>query len=170
MREVEYKSHGVPLEDYQLTRRDHQWQKELEGICDLASRRVDEHLAEVRANPEMVERQREHLEEVWKLMLSFKTPEHLIMRWRVRLYCGHIAETSRHCENAEPSRKIRCPECGKNPSTIVAFEPLGLAGEPPTPSKAALPAPTRRTRAELERRVAALEKENQLLRTERSGG
>ncbi|KOU79676.1 hypothetical protein ADK61_10305 [Streptomyces sp. XY66] len=170
MREVEYKSHGVPLEDYQLTRRDHRWQKELEGICDLARRQVDEHLAEARANPEMAERQRENLEEVCKLMLSFKTPEHMIMRWRVRLYCGHIVETSRHCENAEPSRKIRCPECGKDPSTIVAFEPLGFAGEPPTPRKAAQRAPTRRGRAELERRVAALEQEIELLRTERSGG
>ncbi|MEV0410145.1 hypothetical protein AB0I68_04850 [Streptomyces sp. NPDC050448] len=96
MREVEYKSHGVPLEDYQLTRRDHRWQRELEGICDLARRQVDEHLAEIRAKPEMAERQRENLEEVCKLMLSFKTPEHMIMRWRVRLYCGHIVETSRH--------------------------------------------------------------------------
>lgn len=175
VREVEYESRGVPLEDYQLTRRDHRWQKDLEAICRAARRQVEQHFAQLREDPEMAARDQEARTRVLQEILSCRTPDHLIMRWRVRLYCGHITETTRHAENAQPtlhgSSKMRCPECGQDPSAIVAFEPIGLVAEPSSPPTPSSPPPSRKpTRAELERRVAALEAENARLRTSRSSG
>lgn len=58
------------------------------------------------------------------------------MRWRVRLYCGHIVKATRHIENAEPilhgSSSEQYSECGKNPARIVAFEPIGSLHELPS--------------------------------------
>ncbi|MEU9111189.1 hypothetical protein AB0D04_05135 [Streptomyces sp. NPDC048483] len=171
MRKVEYENHGVPLEDYQLTHSDHRRQKQHEVSSQSIARQVEEDLAKCRADPERAERRRVCFENAWKLMQSFKKPDHEIMRWRVRLYCGHIAETRRHREvttlTGHSPTSMTCPECGKDPSKIVAFEPIGLAGEPPPPPEpvaAPVPPPKKPTRAQLERRVAALEKENQRLR------
>lgn len=169
--EVEYESHGGPLEDYQLTRSDHRRQKQHEVGSRSIERQVEEDNAKCRADPERAERRRVCFENAWKLLQSFKTPDHEIMRWRVRLYCGHIAETRRHSEVTTLTRhsptSMTCPECGKDPAEIVAFEPIGLVGEPP-PSPEPVPAPVtppkKPTRAQLERRVAALEEENQRLR------
>ncbi|MER8003369.1 hypothetical protein [Streptomyces sp. NPDC095613] len=69
------------------------------------------------------------------------------------------------------AHKMRCPECGQDPSAIVALEPIGLVAEPPSPQTPSSPPPSRKpTRAELERRVAALEAENARLRTSQSSG
>ncbi|MGY3843965.1 hypothetical protein ACWV2X_01705 [Streptomyces hydrogenans] len=172
MRSVEYKSRGVPLEDYELTRRDHRWQKDLENIRRVAHAQVSKHLDEVYADPELTAAHQEQLRKVWKFMESAKAAPHDIMRWRVRLYCEHIVTTSRHAENAEPtlhgSSSMKCPECGKDPSAIVAFEPIGLAGEPPRARATTPPAQRKPSRVELERRIAQLEEENRRLRTEKS--
>lgn len=168
MREVQYMSRGVPLEAYELTRRDHRWQKDMEGIQRAAREQVDKHLAEVYEDPELTTAHHEQLTKVWELIQSYKTPPHRIMRWRVRLYCGHIVTTSCHAENDKPPRSTKCPECGKDPSTTVAFEPIGLAGEPPQSQTATPSAPRKPSRAELERRIAALEEENQRLRAEQA--
>lgn len=175
MREVEYESYGCPLESYQLTRADHRQQKQWEDIRFWVEKRAAEEEAEERADPELAAGRRAVAVEALEMLRSFKTPEHDIMRWRVRLYCGHIVETQRHRENAKPilhgSSSMKCPECGKDPSGIVAFEPIGLVGQPPfSPKAAASRSPKRPTRAELERRVAALERENELLRSQGSEG
>ncbi|UGQ13544.1 hypothetical protein LO772_08040 [Yinghuangia sp. ASG 101] len=50
-------------------------------------------------------------------------------RWRVQLYCGHIAELTRPEDTARPDLEIRgetCPECHRRPSVIVAYELVGL--------------------------------------------
>ncbi|MFG2213064.1 hypothetical protein [Streptomyces sp. NPDC048638] len=169
MCEVEYESCGVPLADYQLTRGDHRQQEQSEDCGRWVEKVLAEKEAEERADPALKERRDKAADRALKSLLSYKTPDHEIMRWRVRLYCGHIVETRRHRENSNPtlhgSSSMRCPECGKEPSAIVAFEPLGLAGESPGASKVVpAPPPKRLTRAQLERRVAALEKENQRLR------
>ncbi|MFG2560946.1 hypothetical protein [Streptomyces sp. NPDC048496] len=44
MRSVERKSRGVPLEAYELTRRDHRWQKDLENIHRVAHEQAARHL------------------------------------------------------------------------------------------------------------------------------
>ncbi|MCM2413254.1 hypothetical protein [Streptomyces sp. RKAG290] len=169
MRTVEYKSHGLPLESYKLTRSDHRWQKDLEDIRQVAREQVARHLDEVYADPVRALVHQEGLSKAWKHIKSFKeTPPHEIMQWRVRLYCGRIATTSCHAENDRPPRSMRCPECGKAPSTIVAFEPIGLAGEPPRAHIAKSTAPSKPSRAELERHITVLEEENNRLRADQT--
>ncbi|MGQ4418918.1 hypothetical protein ACN6LA_005886, partial [Streptomyces sp. SAS_269] len=85
MREVEYRSSGVPLEEYELTRGDHRRQKQSEEISEWARRQVEEDDAKCRADPERTERRRQAFENVAKLMQSFKKADHEIMRWRVQL-------------------------------------------------------------------------------------
>ncbi|MFJ8669737.1 hypothetical protein [Streptomyces sp. NPDC093600] len=174
MRKVEYRSSGVPLEEYELTPRDHRRQKQSKESSASIRRQVEEDNAKCRADPAMAERRRQAFENVAKLMQSFKKADHEIMRWRVRLYCGHIIETEAHYTYTDPidaggSRK-KCPECGGAWQTIVAFEPIGLRGEPPEPTVPTPPPPPKKpTRAELERRVETLEKENERLRAKFSG-
>lgn len=174
MREVEYKSSGVPLEEYALTRRDHRRQKQSEASSEWVHRQVDEDNAKCRADPARAERRRQAFENVAKLMQSFKKADYEIMRWRVRLYCGHIIETEAHYTYTDPvsagAHSKRCPECGKDGLTIVAFEPIGLCGEAPEPPEPTPPPPAKEpSRAELERRVTVLERENERLRAELSG-
>lgn len=175
MREVEYRSSGVPLEDYALTRHDHRRQKESEESGQWARQQADEDNAKCRADPARAERRRQAFAEVAKLMESFKKQDHEIMRWRVRLYCGHIIETAAHYTYTNPidagAYSKRCPECGEERSTVVAYEPIGLLAEPPEPTSAPAPPPPKKpTRAELERRVKELEKENEHLRARPGGG
>ncbi|WP_326753566.1 hypothetical protein OH738_21260 [Streptomyces hirsutus] len=174
MREVEYRSSGIPLEEYELTRRDHRRQKQSEEISQSVRRQVEEDNAKCRADPARAERRRQALEDVAKLMQSFKTQDHEIMRWRVRLYCGHIIETEAHQTYNDPvsagTYGRRCSECGEDRQTIVAFEPIGLRAEPPEPTEPTPPLPPKKpTRAELERRVRALEEENERLRVKFTG-
>lgn len=167
MRTVEYKSYGLPLESYKLTPSDHRWQKDLEDIRQVAREQVARHRDEVYSDPVRALAHEDGLREAWKLIKSFKkTPPHEIMRWRVRLYCGRIATTSCHSENGRPPRFMTCPECGKSPSTIVAFEPIGLAGEPSFAPPVKPTVPSKPSRAELEQRIALLEEENGRLRTD----
>ncbi|MFD8283467.1 hypothetical protein ACFV47_30450 [Streptomyces solisilvae] len=137
MREVEYRSSGVPLEEYELTRSDHRRQKQSDEIRQWAQRQVDEDIAKCRADPAREERRRQAFAELAKLMESFKKQDHEIMQWRVRLYCGHIIETEAHYSYTDPvsagAHSKRCPECGEEQSTIVAYEPIGLLAEPPEP-------------------------------------
>lgn len=106
----------------------------------------------------------EQIDRVAQLLLH-PTPPESLMRWRVRLYCGHITETTRHVEMRSPtdagSSCMTCPECGKDPSAIAAYEPLGRVREPDrapgtTPKFQRSP---KQTRAQLEARVAELEAE-----------
>jgi hypothetical protein len=151
-----YERLGTPLEDYKLTRRDRQWQRSLQEIREHARREA----AKMPALPDEV------LEKVATL-LSQPTPDSQIMRWRVRLFCGHIVEVRHHYEMKRPTDhgcgSQRCPECGMDPAAIVAYEPLGLAAEPvaapmaqrprvrPSRSKAELQAENARLRDEIRR-------------------
>ncbi|WP_406500801.1 hypothetical protein OG936_37905 [Streptomyces sp. NBC_00846] len=162
-------SHGVPLAGYQLTRADHQQQEQSEDISRWVEKVLAEKEAEERADPALAERRRGAAQQTLDSLLTYKSPDHETMRWRVQLYCGHNIETSRHKENPATTRQgsssMSCPECGKDPSIIVAYEPIGLTAEPPMPSAVIREQPPREpTRAQLERRVAALEKENRRLR------
>ncbi|MFF9457172.1 hypothetical protein [Streptomyces flaveolus] len=170
MSEVEYRSKGVPLEEYKLNRWDHRRQKQSDEGREHIRLQVAEDNAKCRADPVMAERRRQAFENVAKLMQSFKTEDYEIMRWRVRLYCGHIIETKAHYTYADPidagGYSKRCPECEKDDLTVVVFEPIGLLGEPPKPAAPQPPPPPKEpTRAELERRVKALEEENERLRS-----
>lgn len=93
-----------------------------------------------------------------------RTPDHMLMRWRLRLFCGHMVERTAHRDHTTVERAFtlsRCGECGLDPASIVAARPLGLVSEPPPPPK---PTVQRREKAELHlerarREVARLEKE-----------
>ncbi|MFD9422986.1 MULTISPECIES: hypothetical protein [unclassified Streptomyces] len=174
MREFEYRSSNIPLEEYELTRGDHRRQKQSEEISESVRRQVEEDNAKCRADPAKAKRRRQAFENVAKLMQSFKKADHEIMRWRVRLYCGHIIETEAHFTYTDPlsagAYGRRCSESGEDRHTIVAFEPIGLRGEPPEPTESTPPPPPKKpTRADLERRVKTLERENERLRTKLSG-
>ncbi|WP_130337617.1 hypothetical protein [Streptomyces sp. BK022] len=174
MREVEYRSSGVPLEEYALTRRDHRRQNQSEETGESIRLQVEEDNAKCRADPARAERRRQAFEAAAKLMQSFKKQDHEIMRWRVRLYCGHIIEIAAHYTYTDPisagAYSKRCPECGEDEQTIVAFEPIGLRAEPPEPTEPTPPPPPKKpTRAQLERRLKALEEENERLRGKLTG-
>lgn len=93
-----------------------------------------------------------------------RTPDHMLMRWRIRLFCGHVVERTAHRDHTTVERAFtlsRCVECGLDPASIVAARPLGLVSEPPPPPN---PTVQRREKAELDlerarREVARLEKE-----------
>jgi hypothetical protein len=99
--------------------------------------------------------------------------DHELLIWRLRLYCGHLAERTAHGSHltlhAAFMNRATCPTCGSE-STIVAAKPLRYAAAPPkpaTPARKAPMRPRRPTRAELEKRVAQLERENERLRAQR---
>jgi hypothetical protein len=80
------------------------------------------------------------------------------MRWRLRLYCGHVVERTAHVDHrtihAAFASGIVCPECGLDPATIVAGRALGAAASPPPPQAAAGKSPKRARTGSLERRLA----------------
>lgn len=98
-----------------------------------------------------------------------KTPDYELMRWRLRLYCGHVVERRAHHTHKTVHAAFTgghgaCPECGLDPATIIDAEAVGLAGDPPRPAAAAQPKPPKPTRAQLEARVRELESELESLR------
>jgi hypothetical protein len=173
MAELTYTSHGVPLEDYQLTRRDHHDQQTAEQIREAVEREAAMWRAEEEADPSLRERRAETVHRALEIIASCPPADHEIMRWRVRLYCGHMTETRRHHTVTEPmmhgSSSMRCPECGMDPALIAAYAPIGLLAEPPTTHHALPPQPKRLSRWQLEQRVAELEAEVRRLKTEDSG-
>lgn len=167
-----YRSHGVPLESYELTRRDHQDQRTWEQISKHVDRLMVEERAKEETDPNLRRAREEKRREAWEL-LRRTVPDHQIMRWRVRLYCGHIAENSRNVDNASPrdhgSSSMTCPTCGKEPSGIVAWEPIGLKSPSPAATSTPARSPTTRrrpSRAELERQVRDLQEEVRCLTRE----
>jgi hypothetical protein len=116
--------------------------------------------------PPLSPRQREKIGRI----LSGPGPPHEQMRWRLRLYCGHVVEKRSHFKNTTLHSAFMghtsCDQCGLDPSTIVDGEAIGLVAEPPEPETAARRAPVRGasgpqkpTRAKLEAKVRELEAE-----------
>jgi hypothetical protein len=162
MESITYKSYGVPIESYELTRADHRDQRISDDIREAVLQMSQKWREEEAADPGLRERRTAHARHVWETFFRVPTPDRDLTRWRVRLYCGHITETRRHRTMDHPtlhgSSSMLCPECGKDPARIVAYESLGsLDGQPASPSTA--PVPSRRTRAQLEQRIEQLEAE-----------
>lgn len=107
-------------------------------------------------------------------LLGRPTPPQELMRWRLRLYCGHVVERTAHYTHktlhAAFTGSTSCPECGLDPATIVDGEAIGLKAEPAecAPSRASTKHKRsgKPTKAELEARVRELEAEVQRLRKE----
>ncbi|MCC9707890.1 hypothetical protein E4N62_23080 [Streptomyces sp. MNU76] len=111
-----YESHGTPLAEYRLTRDDHRRQEEKERSTAYVRRVVD---SAPPLSAEVASKLRDLLGPFPR-----RSPSDY-MRWRVRLYCGHIQEVACLLSEPRPASEARCKECGKNPSVIVAFEPDG---------------------------------------------
>ncbi|WP_346007521.1 hypothetical protein [Janibacter terrae] len=63
-------------------------------------------------------------------LFSHRTPPEQLMRWRLRLYCGHVVERTAHymhktIHNAFTG-STSCSECGLDPATVVDGEAVGL--------------------------------------------
>jgi hypothetical protein len=150
----EYERIGDPNLPYEPTRRDQRRQRQAEEIREAARRQV---AGMPPPSPAAVAR-------VAALLKSFRdSPPQpwQLMRWRLRLFCGHLVECTAHYTHktvhAAFSALRGCPQCGRDPIVIVAAEPLGLAGQPP--GRRMRSQKERPTRAQLERRVAELEVE-----------
>jgi hypothetical protein len=106
----------------------------------------------------------EQVSSIRSLLFDIKTPPQAMMRWRVRLYCGHQVERSAHRTHNTVSAALStgsCPVCHLDPATIVAAEPLGLVSEP-----AEAEVDAARLEAELvkvNRRAAAVERQHREL-------
>ena len=104
-------------------------------------------------------------------IFEYKTPDHDLMRWRLRLFCGHVVEQRAHyTHKTVPAAFVEraCPECNLDPATIIDAEPIGLVSERPLPRAARNPKPAKPTRSQLESRVRELESEMARLRSEAS--
>lgn len=97
-------------------------------------------------------------------LLRTPIPDHELMVWRLRLYCGHTVERRAHASHktvhAAFTGSTKCAECGCDPAIIIDARALGRVA-PPTgtetrPTTTALRKPTR---AALEKRIAVLEAE-----------
>lgn len=153
---------NTPLEAYELTKRDYREQKTAESIHAHVEKLSAEWRDEELQDPVLARKRSERVRETLRRFMQSPTPDHMIMRWRVRLYCGDIVETTRHSENEEPTRhgssSMQCPTCGMNPARIVGYEPIGLRAQPPMRAAQPKIATTRRpTRQQLEHRIAELE-------------
>jgi hypothetical protein len=166
--EIEYQSYGVPLDTYELTPKDHRDQKTAEGIRDAVKEQAARWEAEEAADPELREARRKTDERGRNMLFTFasQTHDYKLMRWRVRLYCGHIVETRRHCTIDAPTRhgssSMPCPEYGTNPARIVAYEPLGVVAKPPWAT--ATQRQLQPTRQSIEKRLTKFEAEAKELR------
>ncbi len=152
------------MEKYELTRRDHRRQKDCEAAREWAKEQLAKWHIEEQADPSLRGRTEAARTRVLKMMAVWgPTLDHDLMRWRIRLYCGHITETTRHRETAEPtmhgSSAHPCAACGLDPALIVAYEPIGLKAEPAPPAPPPVPRAVRPSRKQLEARIAELEAE-----------
>ena len=101
------------------------------------------------------------------------------MRWRVRLFCGHVSEREESATSKDLTHSVAgyglsgersvCEECGKAPSTIIACKPIKFirGREARTSKPRPRPAPKPPT---LTQRVKDLEAENARLRAMLDGG
>ena len=164
---TEYKSHGVPLELYELTAKDRRAQRDHEALREWARNEAaklprwsDEHFAEIEQ----------------MLRMAHKRPNTPQMRWRARLFCGHIVELSRTATSEIPTRNSpehECSSCDSSIQVIVAYEPIRpeaatrapRRGRPTKLRQSTATTPRRpRTKAELEVENAALLAEVERLR------
>lgn len=146
----EYRHLGDPLAAHVLTRADHRRQADYVATV--------EHVREmVAAAPQLSNDDIAGLRAIFVRIA--RQPRSNLMRWRLRLYCGHVIERTARRENKTIHEAFAgecpCPTCGLHPSIIIAATPLGLAEpeQPHTTDTGAL----ERELARLEKRISAVE-------------
>ncbi len=104
-------------------------------------------------------------------ILGKPTAPHELMRWRLRLFCGHVVERKAHFTHksvhAAFSGSVACLACGLDLAAIIDGAAVGLAGEPPVLGVARSSKRPKATRSELETTIRKLEAELEHLRSER---
>lgn len=99
---------------------------------------------------------------------STRTPPQQLMKWRLRLFCGHVVERTAHYKHKTLHNAFMsgdsCPECGLDPAVIVDGEAVGLLEQPAgaqrhEPSTGEATRARKPTKADLEARVRELEGE-----------
>lgn len=102
--------------------------------------------------------------ELIRSILANPTPDHELMRWRLRLYCGHVIESTANVDNktyGKPGIGGRhCTECGSDHQTVVASKPLGTVAQREKRSATSKP----RTPSSNRQRISDLEAEVESLR------
>ena len=157
---VDYEHVGDPVAPYELTRADHRRQKQAIEIVEYVH-----DMLERKPPPPLTSR---HINALRQL-LSVPTSLTELMQWRLRLYCGHVAERTAHYTHrtvqAAFTGSVTCSTCGLDPATIVAAQPLRRLQEPKT--RTVTPqVPDKRTPTlrDYKRQVSELEAENRQLR------
>jgi uncharacterized Zn finger protein (UPF0148 family) len=120
----DYEHRGDPLAEHAMTTKDKRRQQEAERIRAHARKVAGE------APPLSAEQ----IATLRRIFTSVRTqPPSERMRWRLRLYCGHVVERTAHCSHqsvhAAFTGSVSCPNCGLDPATIIAAAPLGLESE-----------------------------------------
>ena len=96
-------------------------------------------------------------------LFSVPTPDHELMTWRLRLYCGHVIEATANIDNKRfGSPGIgghRCSECGLENQTTVASNALGTVADLAEKSKGKRTKPAKAVPRSDEQRIAELEAE-----------
>lgn len=67
-----------------------------------------------------------------RAIFSNPPPPSQLMRWRLRLYCGHVTERTCHVDRLDARSAFlseACEECGLDPAVVVAAKPLGLESD-----------------------------------------
>lgn len=105
---------------------------------DLRRQTAAERSREVALAPDWPRPSRDALiraKERFDWVLSNPPPDHMLMRWRLRLFCGHVVEETAHADHKDVARAFGgtrcCSECAQDPVVIVAARPLGLKGKRP---------------------------------------
>lgn len=161
-----YEHLGDPDAEHVLERRDHRRQQFFVEMAEAAKRAVAK-------MPPLKPEQIANLRAIFLTTAQQSDTE--LMRWQLRLYCGDVVERTAHRSYKTVQQAFtgssRCPKCGLSPAMIIAAKPLGTAGTAPAITSALRTEdrPRRRTRKELEARIAELEAENKALRREAGG-
>jgi hypothetical protein len=121
---TDYEHQGDPLAQHTPTPAELRRQQQAEQMAEYIQQMVS-------AWPPLSDKQVTKIRNL--LSSSAPTPPRDLMRWRVRLYCGHVAEKVSHRTHLTISSAFggscTCPNCGLTPATIIAAIPLGLASE-----------------------------------------
>ncbi|MCH9736964.1 MAG: hypothetical protein K0U78_20830 [Actinomycetia bacterium] len=93
--------------------------------------------------------------------LMTPTPDHELITWRLRLYCGHRIERASHRSHRTVqsafSGSTNCGECGVDPAIVIDARTIRPDAEPPCQESTR--AGRKPSRAALERRLKELEAE-----------
>lgn len=96
------------------------------------------------------------------LVFSRKPPPSELVEWRLRLFCGHVANRTAHRTHSTAhsafTGAVMCSECGLDPATIIAAE-VTARSEPEAPPSPRTPRDadaTRRAIASHERQIVRL--------------